>query len=107
MIELPSAIAAYFGADKGDPDAVAACFTDDALVTDEKKEHRGKDAIRAWKAESTSAYTYTTEPFDIAVADGKTIVTSHLVGNFPGSPIDLRYFFRLEGDKIAELEIKV
>jgi hypothetical protein len=107
MIELPSAIAAYFNADKGDPDAVAACFTDDALVTDEKKQHRGKDAIRAWKTESSSAYTYTTEPFAIATEDGKTIVTSHLVGNFPGSPIDLRYFFRLEGDKIAELEIKV
>jgi len=106
MLELPSAIAAYFGADKGDPDAVANCFTDDALVTDEKKQHRGKEAIRAWKAESSTAYTYTVEPFDISTDDGRTVVTSHLAGNFPGSPIDLRYFFRLKGDKIAELEIK-
>jgi len=34
-----------------------------------------------------------------------TVVTSRLTGNFPGSPVDLRYFFRLEGDKIASLEI--
>ena len=39
------------------------------------------------------------------VKDGKTIVTSRLVGNVPGSPVDLRYFFKLEGDKIASLEI--
>jgi hypothetical protein len=37
--------------------------------------------------------------------DGKIVVTSHLVGNFPGSPVDLRYFFKLEGDKIASLKI--
>jgi len=37
--------------------------------------------------------------------DGKTVVTSHLVGNFPGSPVDLRFFFGLEGDKISSLEI--
>jgi hypothetical protein len=36
---------------------------------------------------------------------GKTVVTSHLTGNFPGSPVDLRFFFALEGDKIRSLEI--
>jgi hypothetical protein len=34
-------------------------------------------------------------------------VTSHLVGDFPGSPVDLRYFFVLDGDKIASLEISL
>ena len=37
--------------------------------------------------------------------DGKTVVTSRLTGNFPGSPVDLRFFFELEGEKIASLEI--
>ncbi|MGZ8921555.1 MAG: hypothetical protein ACXW3L_11265 [Limisphaerales bacterium] len=36
--------------------------------------------------------------------EGKTVVTCHLVGNFSGSPVDLRFFFKLEGDKIASLE---
>jgi hypothetical protein len=35
-LQLPKPIAAYFAADKGDGDAVAACFTDDAVVIDEK-----------------------------------------------------------------------
>jgi len=33
------------------------------------------------------------------------VVTSHVVGDFPGSPIDLRYLFVLDDDRIAELEI--
>jgi hypothetical protein len=33
------------------------------------------------------------------------VVTCHLAGNFPGSPIDLRYMFVLAGDKIASLDI--
>jgi hypothetical protein len=37
--------------------------------------------------------------------DRKIVVTSRLTGNFPGSPVDLRFFFELEGDKIASLEI--
>lgn len=37
--------------------------------------------------------------------DGKTIVTSRVTGNFPGSPVELRYLFGLEGNKIASLEI--
>jgi hypothetical protein len=37
---------------------------------------------------------------------GHYVVTSRLTGNFPGSPVDLRYAFRLERGKIAFLEIK-
>jgi hypothetical protein len=37
--------------------------------------------------------------------DGKLVVASHLFGNFPGCPIDLQFFFKLEGHRIASLEI--
>jgi hypothetical protein len=37
--------------------------------------------------------------------EGRYIVTSRLTGNFPGSPVDLRFVFRLERGKIAHLEI--
>jgi hypothetical protein len=33
------------------------------------------------------------------------VVTAHVAGDFPGSPIDLRYAFVLAGDRIARLEI--
>ena len=104
-LNLPKPIAAYFTADKGDGDAVSRCFTEDAVVKDEGHTHKGRAAIKAWKTDASAKYKYTSEPFAREEKDGKTIITSHLVGNFPGSPVDLRFFFKLEGDKIASLEI--
>ena len=107
-IKLPQSIEDYFAADRdGGPDAVTACFTEDAVVKDEGKTHVGLDAIRQWKAGSVQRYSYTDEPFFIGSENGRTLVTSHLVGDFPGSPVDLRYFFVLADSKIAELEITV
>jgi len=104
-LNLPKAVADYFTADKGDGEAVSKCFTEDAVVKDEGHTHKGRAAIRAWKTDASAKYQYTSEPFSCEEKDGKTVVTSHLVGNFPGSPVDLRYFFKLKGDKIASLEI--
>lgn len=104
-VKLPPAISAYFEADRVDSISVSECFTEDAVVTDEGKARSGRDAIRNWKAESSKKYTYTTEPFAIEEIAGKTIVTAHVAGNFPSSPVDLRYFFGLKGDKVASLEI--
>jgi hypothetical protein len=55
--------------------------------------------------EYSKKFTATSTPIAIAQERGRTVVTCHVQGNFPGSPIELRYFFRLEGDKIGELEI--
>ena len=104
-IELPKPIAAYFAADSSDGHAITDCFTRQAVVKDEGHSHIGHAAIRKWKAESSVKYKYTSEPFAVEDRNGKTIVISHLVGDFPGSPIDLRYFFVLMGDKIGSLEI--
>ncbi|WP_404862359.1 nuclear transport factor 2 family protein [Georhizobium sp. MAB10] len=103
---LPKVIADYFETDRtGSAEEVAAFFTEDAVVRDEKRTHVGRDAIREWKANASSEYNYTTEPFAIADSAGRKVVTSRLVGDFPGSPVDLRYFFVLDGDRIADLEI--
>jgi len=104
--DIPEAIAAYFDADKRDPEVVARCFTKEAVVKDEGKKHAGRAAIEKWKAAASAKYSYTSEPFAVERSDGAYIVTSRLTGNFPGSPIDLRYAFRLERGKIASLEIK-
>ena len=105
FIDLPKPIAAYFTADKGDSEAVVRCFTENAVVRDEGHVYNGVAAIKQWKAASSKKYSYSTEPFASEDKDNKTVITSHLVGNFPGSPVDLRYLFELKGDKIAALEI--
>ena len=103
--DLPQPIAAYFTADKGDIEAFSRCFTENAVVQDEGKTYRGLAAIKEWKANASTKYQYTSVPFASEVKDEKIIVTSRLIGNFPGSPVDLRYFFQLNCDKVAALEI--
>lgn len=102
---LPQPIAAYFTADQGDTELLAQCFTEEAIVKDEGQTHIGRAAIQAWKTEASAKYQYTCEPFSWVESAGQTIVTSHLIGNFPGSPVDLRFIFTLAGDRIAKLEI--
>lgn len=105
-IALPAPIAAYFEAAKtADAAALQQCFTADATVTDEGQTYTGRSEIGQWKADPSAKYTYTAEPFAIAEKDGLTIVSAHLTGNFPGSPVDLHYRFALKGAQIAHLEI--
>jgi hypothetical protein len=104
-IELPAPIAAYFAADAADVDAVARCFIKNAVVVDEHRKHRGRHAIARWKAEATAKYHYTSEPLTVDRSGPDTVVVARVTGDFPGSPVELRYRFALEGDRIARLEI--
>jgi hypothetical protein len=104
-LKLPKSIAAYFDADKRDGETLSHCFTENAVVKDEGHTYKGRAAIKQWRTDTSAKYQYTSEPFTCQQEGGRTVVTSRLTGNFPGSPVDLRYFFKLEGDKIASLEI--
>lgn len=76
-------------------------------MRDKGQTHTGREAIKAWKAESSTLYTYTNEPFSVELLDGVHVVYSHTAGSFPGSPIDLKLSFRLERGLLASLEITV
>src|SRR5258705_188922 len=104
-LNLPKPIAAYFTADRADSDAFSQCFTENAVVKDEGHTYDGRAAIKKWKTDASAKYQYTSEPFAYEQKDGVTIVTSKLTGNFPGSPVNLRFFFKLAGGRIASLEI--
>lgn len=105
-IELPKAITEYYATDQNKTvEDFLQCFTDDAAVQDEAHTYIGHSAIRRWKTGVSQKYAYTVEPLSIAREKDRIVVTSRLVGDFPGSPVDLRYFFVLRGEKIAALEI--
>src|SRR5262245_37387219 len=103
-LELPGPIAAYFAADTAGGEALAKCFTEDAVVKDEGRTHRGRAAIRRWKEEASTKYQYTSEPLACEQGEGTVVVTSRLTGTFPGSPVRLRLIVGREGDRIASLE---
>jgi len=105
-LQLPKPVAEYFSADRRDASAVAECFTENAVVIDEKQTYSGRQAIRRWKQSASTRYKYTSKPFASEKQGKKIVVSSRLTGDFPGSPVDLRYVFELDGDKIVLLEIK-
>jgi len=104
-LNLPGPVAAYFTADRTDSEAVSRCFAENAVVKDEGQTYNGRAAIKNWKDDVSAKYQYTSEPVACEQEEGKIVVTSRLTGNFPGSPVDLRFFFELDGDKIVTLEI--
>ena len=104
-LDLPGPVAAYFAADEEGPEGVSRCFTEAAVVKDEGRTYRGRAAIRQWKEDASTRYQYTSEPVACEPRDGAVVVNSRLTGTFPGSPVNLRFFFGLEGEKIASLEI--
>jgi ketosteroid isomerase-like protein len=104
---LPKPIALYIAAENnGDTEALAKCFTENAIVRDEGQTIEGLAAIKKWKAETKEKYQHTIEPLASTQKDDKAIVTNRLTGNFPGSPIELEFVFTLDRDKIASLEIR-
>jgi hypothetical protein len=78
----------------------------DTTVSDEGRTVQGLKAIKAWRFETAKNYQHTMEPVAAAARDGKTVVSTKLTGDFTGSPITLDFVFRLEGGKIAALEIQ-
>jgi ketosteroid isomerase-like protein len=97
----------YFAAtNRHDVAAMAADFTDDAVVKDEGREHRGVPAIREWMEQTIRKYDFKAEPTSVTRENDRTAVGVTVSGDFPGSPIALTYWFELDGEKIARLEIE-
>ena len=103
---LARPVARYIaGANAQDIQAVTACFAEDAVVHDEGRSREGISAIREWAEEVSKRYHPSVEVIRVEAMDGKTVLSGRVSGNFPGSPVELRYVFTLDGGKIARLEI--
>ncbi|MBB6290659.1 SnoaL-like protein [Pseudomonas sp. SJZ103] len=103
-LNLPEPIAAYFAAGHN-PDALARCFTAQAVMKDDGHTYTGIDAIKAFMAEASARYSATSVPFALDPEGDFQCVRADVTGNFPGSPVVLSYRFRLERGLIASLEI--
>ena len=101
---LPEPIAAYFAAEHN-PQALAHCFTAQAVMKDDGHTYTGVNEIKAFMAAASARYSATSVPFALQRHDAFQVVQARVTGNFPGSPIDLSYRFRLERGLIASLEI--
>jgi ketosteroid isomerase-like protein len=105
-INLEPPISTYFEAKNAhDADGVAALFTADGRVHDERHDHRGREAIRSWAEQTFLHYRMTQTPTQANEEAGATVVTAQVSGTFPGSPIELAFRFVVESNQIKELKI--
>ena len=105
-VELPSIIQKYIDASNAhDVKSVLACFSDDAVVHDERETLRGTEAIRNWITKTIEKYKFQFKPLTIKPDDAKPVVTVEVSGTFDGSPVTLDYQFTLENEKIRSLVI--
>ena len=105
-IALPPTIARFIEASNArDLEAAVDCFAEEAVVEDEGRTHRGIAEVRAWKQETEERFRYTIEPTGVEERAGRSLVRGILAGNFPGSPVELTYDFRLVDDAIESLRI--
>lgn len=105
-LHLPKTVKTYFDiSNGGNASRLATCFCADATVTDENRTYQGLDAIEAWQFQVRQAFAYRVEPLEASQEDGKLTVTTRVVGDFPGSPVQLNHVFLLRDGQIRSLEI--
>ncbi len=105
-IDLNPPLSTYFdAANAHDAEKVAALFGETALVHDENADHRGRAAIRDWAQGTYDKYGVRLTPRQVRREAGVVLVTTGVVGTFPGSPIELQFRFVTDGDRIEELRI--
>ncbi len=106
-MNFPDSITSYFeAANAGNGEAAAACFSEDAIVCDEEAEHRGRSAIRAWVEQATKKYQPQVDILKGEESAGRILVAGRVSGTFPGSPVELKFEFKLENGMIASLRIQ-
>lgn len=104
--DLPQAVAQYIkSADDHDTDALVETLTDDAVVDDEGRVHKGKEEIREWNKNSVAKFACKYEITNVATEGNETVATITVSGNFSRSPVSLFYAFELSNEKVARLTI--
>lgn len=101
----PTLIQAYFDAALDpDPERYVALFAPDATVEDDGRTMVGRDAVREWRS-AVPDVTYVVQ--EVVEQDGGWTARTTVAGDFSGSPVDLRHWFRFDAEGlVAELRIR-
>lgn len=83
--------------------AYADCFSETAVVFDEGKTHKGRKEIERWIDKANKDYQATMKPLDYS--ETEQILKAEVSGNFPGSPIVMRYHLSIVDGLIQSLKI--
>jgi len=109
-LALPDPIAAFVAAINSlDPEALLACFANEALVNDQLRDHWGLDAIGSWVREEVVGMRLTMKVVKVVEHFGDTIVTAEMDGDYEKAglpvPLVLAFHFTLRAAKVVRLII--
>lgn len=105
-LDLPQPLAPYFAAaNAGDVDAQVSLFSANARVKDEGEWRQGHAEIATWARNARASYQHQATPLSVDKDAPVVFVNAQVAGNFPGSPVVLRYRFELNEGLIDRLEI--
>ena len=94
---------------KPDPVGFVDCFAEDAVVIDEGKMRRGKDAIKNWSDKNHFSANVTLEPLEVTEDEKEVTVTCKLDGDYDKTglpdPLLLDFNFQIKDNKITYLSI--
>jgi len=88
-----------------DSAAYADCFSENAVVSDEGKTHRGKAEIAHWIADANKKYRSVMQPVAYTENGASSVLTAECSGTFPGSPVVLRFHFTIGNGHIQSLKV--
>ena len=104
--ELPAVVQMYVeSTNRHEVAAILSCFSEGAIVRDEAREYRGREAIEGWIETTIEKYKFQTKPLSASSAGIETVVEMEISGTFPGSPITLDYCFTIPEGRISSLTI--
>jgi len=105
-MELPQLVTKFVETQNTyDSKAYIQCFTETAIVHDDGKTHKGKEAIKAWIEDANERYKSVMKPINYEESASKGVLTAEVSGTFPGSPIVLKFHLGLKDGLIDSINV--
>src|SRR5260370_39856914 len=82
ILDAPEPIAAYLAAEEAkDADALSRCFNEDGTVHDERRDYRGRHAIRQSKQAADEKYRYALQIANAQTHGNEETVRARITGD--------------------------
>jgi ketosteroid isomerase-like protein len=109
-LNLPAPVLGFVQAmNMYDLDGMVSRFAPDAIANDQMRHYEGRDAIRAWLAKEIAGDRVTMFVTEILHHLGGVAILAKVTGDYDKTglpdPLELRFYFTLAGDAIAQLVI--
>lgn len=85
--------------------AYANCFSETGVMFDEGKNHKGRVEIEQMIDESNKKYRSVMKPLEYTENSTSSVLSAECSGTFDGSPIILKFHFKIADGQIQYLKV--